>query len=74
LRTVITDAQINIGKKLGRRTTLTKASTKVPSSLRTTVPNAYVEFLNLKDGDELNWELEMRDNNKPSLVVTKAEK
>jgi hypothetical protein len=50
-----------------KRTSLTKASSKVPSSLRTTVP---VDILNLKEGDELNWELQIRDN-KPYWLLLK---
>ena len=56
---------------MGKRTTLTKASTKFPSPLRTTMPSSFVNILNLKEGDELNWELQIRDN-KPFLVVTKV--
>jgi hypothetical protein len=54
--------------EMGKRTTLTKASTKVPSSLRTTVASSFVDILNLKEGDELNWELQIRDN-KPFLPL-----
>ena len=68
----ITDAKAKLKTEMGKRTSLTKASTKVPSSLRTTVPSSFVDILNLKEGDELNWELQIRDN-KPFLVVTKAE-
>lgn len=56
---------------MGRHTRLTRASSTVPNSLRTTVPNAYVELLKVKDGDDLNWEVEFRDN-KVFLVVSKA--
>jgi hypothetical protein len=57
---------------MGRKTTLTKASKNVPTSLRTTVPNAYVEYLDVKESDELNWETGERDG-KRFLIVTKAE-
>jgi hypothetical protein len=67
----ITHPKIRLRIEMDKRTSLTKASSKVPSSLRTTVPMSFVDILNLKEGDELNWELQIRDN-KPFLVVTKV--
>jgi len=54
-----------------RRSKLVKAAPG-KNSLRTTVPNAYVEYLNLSEGDDLNWETSERDG-KRFLIVTKAE-
>ena len=53
-----------------RRSKLVKAAPG-KNSLRTTVPNAYVEYLNLSEGEDLNWETGEHDG-KRFLVVTKA--
>ena len=46
---------------MGTKTSLTKAS-GVGKSLRTTVPKHIVEQFNLKEGDELEWTLAIKDN------------
>ncbi len=46
---------------MGIKTSLTKASGK-GNSLRTTVPKHIVEQFNLKEGDEMDWMLKVRNN------------
>jgi bifunctional DNA-binding transcriptional regulator/antitoxin component of YhaV-PrlF toxin-antitoxin module len=45
---------------MGEITTLTKAATKT-TSLRTTVPASIVRQFSLKDGDKLDWSLDIKD-------------
>lgn len=47
-----------------------KAGTK---SLRATIPEGIVVFLNLKDGDKLDWAMKIIDG-KPTTLVRKAKK
>jgi bifunctional DNA-binding transcriptional regulator/antitoxin component of YhaV-PrlF toxin-antitoxin module len=53
---------------MGEITTLTRAATKT-TSLRTTVPASIVRQFDLKDGDKLDWLLDIKDG-KMILVVT----
>lgn len=46
---------------MGIRTSLTKASGK-GNSLRTTVPMSIVKQFDLKEGDELEWTLRVKNN------------
>jgi len=59
---------------MGETTTLTKAATKT-TSLRTTVPASIVRQFNLKDGDKLDWSLDIKNGKMIVLVqpVKKAE-
>ncbi|WXG43334.1 MAG: AbrB family transcriptional regulator [Promethearchaeati archaeon SRVP18_Atabeyarchaeia-1] len=41
-------------------TTLSKAAGKAVNSLKTTVPQILVKMLNLKQGDKLQWNIEIR--------------
>jgi antitoxin component of MazEF toxin-antitoxin module len=50
---------------MGFRTTIAKAST-ISNSFRTTVPAAIMNQFNLKDGDKLDWSLEVTDG---SLMI-----
>jgi hypothetical protein len=52
------------------RIALAKAGTK---SLKSTVPEGIAEYLQLKDKDELEWNMEMRNNERVAIVkkVTK---
>jgi hypothetical protein len=56
--------------EMGEHTTLTNASTKI-ESLRTTVPKSIVNFLKLKAGDKLDWDLQAHGD-KMILIVTKV--
>jgi bifunctional DNA-binding transcriptional regulator/antitoxin component of YhaV-PrlF toxin-antitoxin module len=51
---------------MGEITVLSKATT-TSKSLRTTVPSGIVRQLNLKEGDELGWEIRAENG---KLVVT----
>ena len=42
-------------EQLARRTKLYLASAKAKTSLKTTVPNIYVELCSITDKDELEW-------------------
>lgn len=52
---------------LGETTTLTKAATKT-TSLRTTVPASIVRQFNLRDGDKLDWSLDIKNGTMIVLV------
>jgi hypothetical protein len=45
---------------MGEKTSLTKASTK-SDSLRTTVPTGIVSHFDLKEQDQLDWNIEVQD-------------
>ncbi len=49
------------------KSTLTKASTK-SESLRTTVPKAIVSFLKVDIGEVLEWEMEIKNNERIAIV------
>jgi bifunctional DNA-binding transcriptional regulator/antitoxin component of YhaV-PrlF toxin-antitoxin module len=53
---------------LGEITTLTKAATKT-TSLRTTVPASIVRQFNLKEGNKLDWLLDVR--NGQMIIIVK---
>jgi bifunctional DNA-binding transcriptional regulator/antitoxin component of YhaV-PrlF toxin-antitoxin module len=55
---------------MGEITTLTKAATKT-TSLRTTMPASIARQFNLKDGDKLEWTLDIKDG-KMIIVVCPA--
>ena len=38
------------------------------TSLRATVPEGIVAFLNLKEGDKLEWKMEIINNNRVAIV------
>ena len=52
---------------MGLQSTLSKASSK-GESLRATVPEGIVSFLNLHEGDKLDWQQEVIDGRKIVLV------
>jgi antitoxin component of MazEF toxin-antitoxin module len=56
---------------MGFKTTISKAST-IANSYRTTVPAAIMNQFNLKDGDQLDWELKAENGN--LLLIVKPEK
>jgi hypothetical protein len=47
-----------------------KASTARPgsTSLRATIPEGIVAFLNLNEGDKLDWKMEIIDNERVAVV------
>ena len=45
---------------MGEKTTLTKASS-VSESLRTTVPSGVVSHFNLREQDQLDWNIEVKE-------------
>ena len=53
---------------MGEITTLTKAATKT-TSLRTTVPASIVRQFNLKEGNKLDWLLDVR--NGQMIIIVK---
>lgn len=53
---------------MGEITTLTKA-TSTSDSLRSTVPKGIVRQFNLKEKDQLDWEITAKDN-KLAIIVT----
>jgi hypothetical protein len=56
---------------LGEQTRLVKASSKF-ESLRATVPRSVVTFMKLKEGDWIDWDLQVIDG-KMTLIVTKVD-
>jgi hypothetical protein len=54
---------------MGEKTTLTKASTK-SDSLRTTVPSGIVSHFELKEQDQLDWNIEAQEGK--LIIVVKA--
>ena len=52
---------------MGEKTTLTRASTK-SESLRTTVPAGIVNHFNLKEQDQLDWNIEVQEG-KLAIVI-----
>ena len=56
---------------MGFKTTIAKAST-ISNSFRTTVPAAIINQFNLKDGDQLDWELKAENGN--LIMIVKPEK
>jgi bifunctional DNA-binding transcriptional regulator/antitoxin component of YhaV-PrlF toxin-antitoxin module len=56
---------------MGFKTTIAKAST-ISNSYRTTVPAAIINQFNLKDGDQLDWELKAANGN--IIVIVKPGK
>ena len=54
--------------KMGETTILTKATSK-SESLRTTVPAGIVRQFGIKEGDTLNWSIEVKGN-KLMIAVT----
>jgi hypothetical protein len=52
---------------MGEKTTLTKASTK-SESLRTTVPAGIVKQFYMSEGDQLEWEIKVVENNLGILI------
>lgn len=55
---------------MGEITTLTKAATRT-TSLRTTVPASIVRQFNLRDGNKLEWTLDVKEG-KMIIVVSPA--
>ena len=55
---------------LGEQTRLVKASSRF-ESLRATVPKSVVTFMKLKEGDFIDWDLQVI-NGRMTLIVTKA--
>ena len=55
---------------LGEQTRLVKASSKF-ESLRATVPRSIVTFMKLKEGDFIDWDLQVI-NGKMTLIVSKV--
>jgi hypothetical protein len=53
---------------MSEKSTLTKASPK-SESLRATVPKAIVSFLKLCEGDVIEWEMEMKDDDRIAVVI-----
>jgi hypothetical protein len=53
---------------MGEKTTLTKASSK-SESLRTTVPTGIVSHFNLKEQDQLDWNIEVKDKKLIILII-----
>jgi hypothetical protein len=55
---------------LTTRVAIAKAGTK---SIKSTVPEGIVEFLQLKDKDELEWNMDMQNNDRIAIIkkVTK---
>ena len=53
---------------MGFKTTIAKAST-IANSFRTTVPAAVINQFNLKEGDKLDWNLQV-ENEKLIIVIT----
>jgi tRNA-binding EMAP/Myf-like protein len=55
---------------LTTRVAIAKAGTK---SIKSTVPEGIVEFLQLKDKDELEWNMDMQNNDRVTIIkkVTK---
>lgn len=41
------------------------------NSLRATVPEGIVAFLNIKNGDKLEWKMDMRDKERVVIVMKK---
>jgi hypothetical protein len=41
------------------------------TSLRATIPEGCVAFLNLKEGDKLEWKMDIAENNERILTVRK---
>jgi hypothetical protein len=58
------------GVTLGEKTRLVKASSKF-ESLRATVPKSIVTFMKLKEGDFIDWDLQVL-NGKMTLIVSKV--
>lgn len=54
----------------------TRVSTakKGTRSLKTTIPEGIVDFLQLKDKDDLDWDMVVERNAKRTVVVRKSEK
>jgi len=52
---------------MGEKSSLTKASVK-SESLRATVPKGIVNFLKLKSGETIDWEMEIKDNQRVAIV------
>ena len=52
---------------MGEKSSLTKASVK-SESLRATVPNGIVNFLKLKPGEIIDWEMEIKDDQRVAIV------
>jgi len=48
-----------------------RTTRKGSASLRTTVPEAIVVTLNLRDGDDVEWKIEIKGN-QPYAILTKA--
>lgn len=55
---------------LGEQTRLVKASSKY-ESLRATVPRSVVTFMKLKEGDFIDWDLQVI-NGRMTLIVSKV--
>jgi bifunctional DNA-binding transcriptional regulator/antitoxin component of YhaV-PrlF toxin-antitoxin module len=53
---------------MGFKTTIAKAST-IANSFRTTVPAAVINQFNLKEGDKLDWNLQV-EKEKLIIVIT----
>ena len=52
---------------MGEMTRLTKATSK-SDSLRTTVPKSIVSFLKLEMGEVIEWEMEIKNNQRVAVV------
>jgi hypothetical protein len=55
---------------MGEKSSLTRASIK-SESLRATVPKSIVSFLKLKVGDVLEWEMELKNGERVTIVKPK---
>jgi bifunctional DNA-binding transcriptional regulator/antitoxin component of YhaV-PrlF toxin-antitoxin module len=53
---------------MGFKTTIAKAST-ISNSFRTTVPAAIINQFNLKDGDKLDWTLQVENGKLIIFIV-----
>jgi len=58
---------------MGEKSSLTRASAK-SESLRATVPKGIVNFLKLKPGDTLEWEMEIKNSERIALVKSVQKK
>jgi hypothetical protein len=68
---IISTLKLREAMSLESTVSIAKVGTK---SLRATVPEGIVAFLDIKEGDKLQWKMDIQKNSERVVIVTKKKK
>jgi bifunctional DNA-binding transcriptional regulator/antitoxin component of YhaV-PrlF toxin-antitoxin module len=68
---IISTLKLREAMNLESTVSIAKVGTK---SLRATVPEGIVAFLGIKEGDKLQWKMDIQKNSERVVIVTKKKK